>query len=162
MIKLHRKGWQRLWVVGAVVSLVVFGVFFGIIIAEHWRHPSDFVLNDIALFWQNKCSDKPPPQGIFDLPYLSKHKCPYLFGVRARLERGGYSLNESGYRAYIQDPNKRDLFIAMGAWAAFAAALYVVPWGLLTVGRWVGRGFKGDYHSKQHRPKEHRHKQYWR
>ncbi len=157
MIKLHRKGWQRLWVVGAVVSLV----FFGIIIAKEWRHPSDFVLNDIALFYQDKCSDK-PRQGTFDLPYLSKHKCPYLFGVRARLERGGYSLNESGYRAYIQDPNKRDLFIAMGAWAAFAAALYVVPWGLLTVGRWVGRGFKGDYHSKQHRPKEHRHKQYWR
>jgi len=163
-MKLHRRGWQRLWLALAVVASLILPPW---IVGDAWKSPRTNVLSDLSKYAKGKCHENDPSM-------VSSEKCPGLYYLSASLNQGGYRWTEQGYRLYIADKNWQSVLQVGLFWSMVLAVSYFLPWGLYTVGRWIVAGFRSSdsqrppkpYKPYQHKesvhPDKRGHKQYWR
>jgi len=141
--RLHRKGWQRIWVLAAVISTLLVGAA----VADVWEHPRAAVNLDLIKLGAGKCAAD--GESIFTFSY---DKCPNLRDVYEQFSTTPSYLRDvydqldtsflAGYRAYLAWRNAKTVGVAAVVLAGWLAFLFFVPWGLLVTGRWVARGFR--------------------
>lgn len=160
MLQLHRKGWQRLWVILAIVTSAIVPPF---VINEAWEHPDLFLLAVLARPEEHKArfeeiiEEKKKEAAKQSLKYLAPksslcwwyhyayaHTVLYsnCSATLSQLESSGYPKTKEGYEAYLLHQNIVNTTWLIAGWLMVLLVSYFGPWGLYLLIRWVVRGFK--------------------